>query len=238
MLKQALTDMLLSAPCSSPTQPKWGTHSQWPAIDRDAKDQVIEKKIRCVFLPPVERAVPPATEGGIEYTVSSVEFVEEDDPESPSTHQPARSSHDSESSPSSDDIHVLKRELESAQGIIRTLREALDKVQNEANVVSRLISLSDQCFVGRAKKKKKKVLCRCTSLFTICVPCCFSPILCVCFFADEKQLAPSTQTRVVTFRTHVFCSSIGPSCRSSVPTQLRRWSSSRRFHFRIPFLLE
>ncbi|KAF9344651.1 phosphatidylinositol-binding protein scs2, partial [Mortierella sp. NVP85] len=105
----------------------------WPAIERDAKDQVIEKKIRCVFLPPVERAVPQASEGGIDFTVSSVEFVEEDDPESPSTHQPARSSHDSESS-SADDLHALKRELESAQGTIRTLRETLDKVQNEANV--------------------------------------------------------------------------------------------------------
>lgn len=88
-----------------------------------------------MFLPPVERAVPQTSEGGIEYTLNSVEFVEEDAPESPISHQPARSSHDSDSSPA-DDIDALKRELESAQGTIRTLRETLDKVQSEANVVS------------------------------------------------------------------------------------------------------
>ncbi|KAF9897050.1 phosphatidylinositol-binding protein scs2, partial [Lobosporangium transversale] len=35
----------------------------WPAIERDAKDQIREKKIRCVFLPPVgQEAIPQTAE--------------------------------------------------------------------------------------------------------------------------------------------------------------------------------
>lgn len=110
----------------------------WPTMEREAKDQILEKKIRCVFLPPVERAVPQATDG--DYVPNAVEFVEEDVPESPASPQAARSIPESElststSTPTGEEVQTLKRELDAAQATIRNLRETLERLQSEANVL-------------------------------------------------------------------------------------------------------
>lgn len=92
-----------------------------------------------MFLPPVERAVPQATEVFADGTEFVVEYVEDDVPESPSSPQAVRSSPDPEGSlPTSgtDEIQTLRLSLETAQSTIRNLRETLERVQSEANVVS------------------------------------------------------------------------------------------------------
>ncbi|KAF9908711.1 phosphatidylinositol-binding protein scs2 [Lobosporangium transversale] len=125
----------------------------WPTMERDAKDQIREKKIRCVFVHPTEPGttrIKGEDEHGSQSGGSSTQNAPTDAHQqqhqqtepapiaSPiHTTQASRSSHSaSSSSPSSNiDVSVLKRELEIARETIQTLQNSIDKLQKETNTV-------------------------------------------------------------------------------------------------------
>ncbi|KAF9366623.1 phosphatidylinositol-binding protein scs2 [Mortierella sp. NVP85] len=103
----------------------------WPTVERDAKDQIKEKKIRCAFLAPAGHDI--------------TQIQEENEP--PSSHS-TLSSHtiQAPASPvfiaaetltksSSSEVAALKRELEQAQETIRSLQSTIEKVQSEATIL-------------------------------------------------------------------------------------------------------
>ncbi|KAF9431902.1 phosphatidylinositol-binding protein scs2 [Entomortierella beljakovae] len=95
----------------------------WPTVERDAKDQIREKKIRCVFLPSVEHEI--------------TQIKEEDELNSSRSSSVAHSTHNTINAQSTEvpvsttsvaEINVLKRELQSAQ-------ETIQKLQSEASTL-------------------------------------------------------------------------------------------------------
>lgn len=98
----------------------------WPVIERDAKDQIKEKKIRCAFLPAAGHDITQIKE-------------EDEDPKS----LPSSSGHSTHSTQADgipeagtkSEVNALKRELEQAQETIRSLQLTIEKVQSEANTL-------------------------------------------------------------------------------------------------------
>ncbi|KAF9947626.1 hypothetical protein BGZ65_008675, partial [Modicella reniformis] len=114
----------------------------WPTIEREAKDQIVEKKVRCVFLPAVERAVPQLKEQQQEdsdyiedNTLEWSQPTESVTPGSPSSPLAVRNIPDFDSLASTNDVFVLKRELETAQGTIQHLQDTLEKLRSEAYMI-------------------------------------------------------------------------------------------------------
>ncbi|KAG0330960.1 phosphatidylinositol-binding protein scs2 [Podila horticola] len=112
----------------------------WPTVERDARDQIREKKIRCAFLPPLEHAITQIREEESEH-VSPPHHVPTQQAE-PTIHAPA--SPISSSAPvltsrnsfnSTSDVQTLKRELESAQETIQNLQSSLDRLQKETSTL-------------------------------------------------------------------------------------------------------
>ncbi|KAF9173726.1 phosphatidylinositol-binding protein scs2 [Mortierella sp. AD011] len=109
----------------------------WPTIEQEAKDQIREKKIRCAFLPPLD-----ATAQGEQNThnvdaSSPTHSFQQSEPapgHSPSPHTEAIRT-GVNSSPNSAEVLTLKRELETAQETIHTLRSSIDKLQQETNTL-------------------------------------------------------------------------------------------------------
>ncbi|KAF9964923.1 phosphatidylinositol-binding protein scs2 [Mortierella alpina] len=127
----------------------------WATIEREARDQIREKKIRCVFLPPMD------------HEITQIKEEEEADHHSSRLSSSAHSTHSSFNSHStvpapaspvqptsndsapvaaqvhfatsstgeSSDVGVLKRELESAQQTIQSLQSTMDKLQREASTL-------------------------------------------------------------------------------------------------------
>ncbi|KAF9275856.1 phosphatidylinositol-binding protein scs2 [Mortierella alpina] len=129
----------------------------WPTIEREAKDQIREKKIRCVFLPPMD------------HEITQIREEEEADHHSSRVSSSAHSTHSTFNSHStvpapaspvqqtanvsapaavqahfassttsageSNDVGVLKRELESAHQTIQSLQSTMDKLQREASTL-------------------------------------------------------------------------------------------------------
>ncbi|KAG0033393.1 phosphatidylinositol-binding protein scs2 [Podila clonocystis] len=116
----------------------------WPTVEREAKDQIREKKIRCAFLPPAEHAI--------------TQIKEEDEASSTHLSSSASSIHHTQStaspvlitttttsfsenrnstvgSSSATDAQTLKRELENARETIQNLQNTLDKLQKEASTL-------------------------------------------------------------------------------------------------------
>ncbi|KAF9092649.1 phosphatidylinositol-binding protein scs2 [Mortierella sp. AD031] len=116
----------------------------WPTIERDAKDQIREKKIRCAFLPPVDHEIKeedleatpsPSTQTHVTFSDSHNTVPA---PASP-VHQIAQplpvAAARNTTSVSSADAGALKRELESAQETIHTLQSSVERLQKEASTL-------------------------------------------------------------------------------------------------------
>lgn len=122
-------------------------------MERDAKDQIREKKIRCAFLPPLEHAitqiqeedesvshtttsthqqspqaiVPPVTTAHLQTTSST----------SAAPSLVSRDSYNSTTSTSTGaDAQKLKRDLDNAQHIIQNLQNSVKQLEAETNTVS------------------------------------------------------------------------------------------------------
>lgn len=118
--------------------------TQWPTIERDAKDQIREKKIRCAFLPLLGHEITQIKEEELEATPSPSSHITFSDsvnnnntvPASPvrQVAQQPLSVHTTTSS--SADMGTLKRELESAQETIHNLQSSVERLQREATSVS------------------------------------------------------------------------------------------------------
>ncbi|KAF9334900.1 phosphatidylinositol-binding protein scs2 [Linnemannia elongata] len=115
----------------------------WPTIERDAKDQIREKKIRCAFLPPLGHEITQIKEEELEGTPSPSSHVTFSDsvnnnntvPASPvrqAAQQPLSVHTTTTTTSSSADMGVLKRELESAQETIHNLQSSVERLQREA----------------------------------------------------------------------------------------------------------
>ncbi|KAK3832230.1 MAG: PapD-like protein [Linnemannia elongata] len=112
----------------------------WPTIERDAKDQIREKKIRCAFLPLLGHEITQIKEEELEATPSPSSHITFSDsvnnnntvPASPvrQVAQQPLSVHTTTSS--SADMGTLKRELESAQETIHNLQSSVERLQREA----------------------------------------------------------------------------------------------------------
>ncbi|KAG0279353.1 hypothetical protein BGZ96_001982, partial [Linnemannia gamsii] len=118
----------------------------WPTIEREAKDQIREKKIRCAFLPPLGHEISQIKEEELESTPSPSAHITFSDstnninsstvPASPvrqTAQQPlAVSAVHSTTTSSSADVGTLKRDLESAQETIHSLQSSVERLQREA----------------------------------------------------------------------------------------------------------
>lgn len=120
---------------------------QWPTIERDAKDQIREKKIRCAFLPPLGHEITQIKEEELEATPSPSSHITFSDsvnnnstvPASPvrqAAQQPLSVHTTTTTTSSSADMGTLKRELESAQETIHNLQSSVERLQREATSVS------------------------------------------------------------------------------------------------------
>ncbi|KAG0005390.1 phosphatidylinositol-binding protein scs2 [Modicella reniformis] len=119
----------------------------WPSIEREAKDQIKEKKIRCVFLPPVghditqikEEEEPSSSTHSAHSTINSHSIPA---PPSPALSTAAMTSTPGPETPLSmkspttnSDVDTLKRELDQARITIRSLQANVEKMRNEANTL-------------------------------------------------------------------------------------------------------
>ncbi|KAK3847259.1 MAG: PapD-like protein [Linnemannia gamsii] len=118
----------------------------WPTVEREARDQIREKKIRCVFLPPLGHEITQIKEEELEATPSPSSHVTFSDSTSntiPAPASPIRQAAQhvsaahvqnsfNTSSASSGEVGTLKRELESAQATIQNLQSSVERLQKEA----------------------------------------------------------------------------------------------------------
>ncbi|KAF9104030.1 phosphatidylinositol-binding protein scs2, partial [Mortierella sp. AM989] len=112
----------------------------WPTIEQEAKDQIREKKIRCVFLAPLDHAITQIRSEedefshNIDVSVPAHSYQQSEPapphPSSPLHTEAARSGF---SSSSSSEVVTLKRELEAANETIHTLKSSIDKLQQETS---------------------------------------------------------------------------------------------------------
>ncbi|KAG0259097.1 phosphatidylinositol-binding protein scs2 [Mortierella polycephala] len=129
----------------------------WPTIEREAKDQIREKKIRCAFLPPVEHAItqiqeeeesgsapsiPPPAYVALMQTQQQQTQQQQQPAETASVHSAGSSIHtqgnaflSASSTSSTTDIVTLRRELEDAQQMISNLKSSVEKLQSESSTL-------------------------------------------------------------------------------------------------------
>ena len=130
-------------------------------MERDAKDQIREKKIRCAFLPPLEHAItqiqeedesvsqPAASSQSPQAIVTPTFTTNTAHIQTTSTTSAAPSllSRDSYNSiacvSTVADAQKLKRELETAQQTIQNLQNSMRQLEAETNTVSETACL---CF--------------------------------------------------------------------------------------------
>ncbi|KAF8938264.1 PapD-like protein [Dissophora ornata] len=119
----------------------------WPTIEREARDQIREKKIRCVFLASTEHEITQIQEED-ESRVSSAAHsahstlnnhtIAVSAPSSPVYPIPSASASDisaSTGTASSPEAAALKRELEHAREKIRNLQSTVETLQSEASTL-------------------------------------------------------------------------------------------------------
>jgi hypothetical protein len=114
-------------------------------VEREAKDQIKERKIRCQFLPP--------SEYDVEYDTAR---TKEDETEVPTPSRPQTSvrfdlsaqkdgkdqanlsstATTTKEVPSAEEIATLRRELEQTRESLHTLQSSYEKLLRESNVVS------------------------------------------------------------------------------------------------------
>ncbi|KAF9324332.1 phosphatidylinositol-binding protein scs2 [Podila minutissima] len=122
----------------------------WLTVERDAKDQIREKKIRCAFLPPAEHAITQikeedeASSTHLSSAASSIHHTQSIAPASPaqitttSTTTVSFSENRNSTSlgsSSTADAQTLKHELENARETIQNLQNTLEKLQKEASTL-------------------------------------------------------------------------------------------------------
>ncbi|KAI1314391.1 phosphatidylinositol-binding protein scs2 [Mortierella claussenii] len=120
----------------------------WPTVERNARDQIHEKKIRCAFLPATEHAITQIREedehvlhnsgssniGAPIRSHQQTQLHQQAEPASPiRTTQANRDSFSNPSSPSLSTAEVfnLRRELQTAQKTIQSLQSSIDKLQKD-----------------------------------------------------------------------------------------------------------
>ncbi|KAF9987504.1 phosphatidylinositol-binding protein scs2 [Mortierella antarctica] len=101
----------------------------WPMMEKDAKDQIREKKIRCAFLPAFDSAITHIKEED-DHAVQSA-FSVRDQPQQSSLHTTVSAS--SVSSPPSpgSEVQTLRRDLQAARDTIQNLQSSMEKLQSE-----------------------------------------------------------------------------------------------------------
>ncbi|GJJ68926.1 hypothetical protein EMPS_01272 [Entomortierella parvispora] len=136
---------LVQSVAITPEREHLSAQDLWPTVEREPKDQIKEKKIRCVFLPPVGHAIHQIKE-------EEVESASQHSSASQSTHntynantvpapaspvQPVSSSAPAVAAVAGAgvDVDVMKRELETAQEKIQTLQSTLQKLESEASTL-------------------------------------------------------------------------------------------------------
>ncbi|KAG0289181.1 phosphatidylinositol-binding protein scs2 [Linnemannia gamsii] len=124
----------------------------WPTMERDAKDQIREKKIRCAFLPPLEHAITQIQEEDENVSHTTVSTQQQNSQaiappvatahiQSTSTTSAApslvsRDSYNSSNSTSTGtDAHKMKRDLDNAQHIIQNLQNSVKQLEAETNTL-------------------------------------------------------------------------------------------------------
>ncbi|KAF8951650.1 phosphatidylinositol-binding protein scs2 [Entomortierella lignicola] len=115
----------------------------WPTIEQEARDQIREKKIRCVFLPPLDHAVTQIrseeeqTTNNIDVSAPAHSYQQSElapsHPSSPLRTEAVRNNLGASSN--SAEVQTLKRELENAQETIHTLKSSIDKLQQETSTL-------------------------------------------------------------------------------------------------------
>ncbi|KAF9929213.1 phosphatidylinositol-binding protein scs2 [Linnemannia zychae] len=118
----------------------------WPTVERDTKDQIREKKIRCAFLPPLghditqikeEEDATPSPTNHVTFSESTNNINNSAISASASPTRQAASlaapvaQHPISSS--SVDAIALKQELETARETIQNLQSSVERLQKEAN---------------------------------------------------------------------------------------------------------
>ncbi|KAF9586631.1 phosphatidylinositol-binding protein scs2 [Lunasporangiospora selenospora] len=123
----------------------------WPAVERDAKDQICEKKIRCAFLPPIGSNESQDDEDNISRLPLATQSTHSTINTVPAPPSPTASfasevqsgmaaiTQVSQTQPSivstGSDTHNLRRELQAAQETIHTLQTSIEKLQGEATTL-------------------------------------------------------------------------------------------------------
>ncbi|KAK3843222.1 MAG: PapD-like protein [Linnemannia gamsii] len=124
----------------------------WPTMERDAKDQIREKKIRCTFLPALEHAITQIQEEDETVSQSTV-ATHQQSPQgiapqvalghaqttSSISAAPSLVSRDSYNSTTSTstgaDANKLKRDLDNAQHIIQNLQNSVKQLEAETSTL-------------------------------------------------------------------------------------------------------
>ncbi|KAG0280482.1 phosphatidylinositol-binding protein scs2 [Linnemannia exigua] len=122
----------------------------WPTMERDAKDQIREKKIRCAFLPALEHAITQIQEED-ESVSQPIVATHQQSPQgvAPQVAHPqttssisaapslvSRDSYNSTTSTSTGaDANKLKRDLENAQHIIHNLQNSVKQLEAETSTL-------------------------------------------------------------------------------------------------------
>ncbi|KAG0305537.1 phosphatidylinositol-binding protein scs2 [Dissophora globulifera] len=107
----------------------------WPTIEKEARDQIREKKVRCVFLPPADLAISQIREEEEESRVSSNHSTFNSHtvlaPASPVNRHVAASG--SVAAAGASDVSALKRELEHSREKIQNLERTIKSLESEAS---------------------------------------------------------------------------------------------------------
>ncbi|KAF9935058.1 phosphatidylinositol-binding protein scs2 [Linnemannia zychae] len=124
----------------------------WPTMERDAKDQIREKKIRCAFLPPLENAITQIREEDESVSQPTVSTHQQNPqvivPSAATAHvqttsstlaTPSLISRDSYNSTISTNTNAetqkLKHDLENAQHIIQNLQNSVKQLEAETSTL-------------------------------------------------------------------------------------------------------
>ncbi|KAF9572063.1 phosphatidylinositol-binding protein scs2 [Mortierella alpina] len=104
----------------------------WPMMERDAKDQIREKKIRCAFLPAFDSAITQIKEE--DDLAAQSAFSVRDQPQQTSPQTVPAASVSSPPSPGSE-VQTLRRDLQAARVTIQNLQSSMEKLQSETGTL-------------------------------------------------------------------------------------------------------
>ncbi|KAF9962971.1 phosphatidylinositol-binding protein scs2 [Mortierella alpina] len=105
----------------------------WPVMEKEAKDQIREKKIRCAFLPAFDSASVTEIKEDDDHAAQSA-FSVRDQPRQPSPQTVPAASESSPPSPGSE-VQTLRRDLQVARDTIQNLQSSMEKLQSETGTL-------------------------------------------------------------------------------------------------------